>query len=88
MKDDDASSGKMNVDEAAQFLKISRNRLLDELRIGRVPAYKDENGRWRFDRLELTEYLESRQPKPVPGATISLRPKNLMDEETDGEPQP
>ena len=77
-----SQSGKdsFNVDEAAQFLKISRQRLLDELRIGRVPAFRDENGRWRFDRLELTEYVELHQPKPAPGATISLRPKNLIDE--------
>ena len=70
----------LNVDEAAQFLKISRQRLLDELRIGRVPAFRDEKGRWRFDRVELAEYVELHQPKPAPGATISLRPKNLIDE--------
>lgn len=75
-----SEKNSFNVDEAAQFLKMSRQRLLDELRIGRVPAFRDENGRWRFDRLELTEYLELHQPKPAPGATISLRPKNLMDE--------
>jgi excisionase family DNA binding protein len=77
---DQSGKDSLNVDEAAQFLKVSRQRLLDELRIGRVPAFRDEKGRWRFDRLELTEYVEQHQPKPAPGATISLRPKTLIDE--------
>ena len=75
----------MNLDEAAQFLKMGRPRLIAELEIGRVPAFRDEHGHWRFDRQELTEFMAARQPKPVPGATISLRPKEFMDEdELDG----
>ena len=77
----DPKSTVLNLDEAAQFLKMSRIRLMAELEIGRVPAYKDDEGHWRFDRLELAEFLDARQPKPMPGATISLRPKEFMDED-------
>jgi excisionase family DNA binding protein len=53
----------LTIDEAAEFLGISRNGLYIAAREGRVPNYKI-GALIRFDQAELRVWLESRRRGP------------------------
>jgi len=50
----------MNSKEAADFLRISRNTLMKNVREGMIPAQKI-GVQWRFSKEALLEWLKSGQ---------------------------
>ena len=58
------SQDVLNLQEAAEFLKVSKVTLGRRVRAGEVPAKKVGN-QWRFSREALTQWLRSSPSKEV-----------------------
>ena len=60
----------VGADEAAEFLCITRRRLLEMARVGEVPGYPIGGGKrktWRFRLSELAEAVVAKEPDITAG---------------------
>lgn len=57
----EANKTTLNVDEAARFLKLSKDRIYTLINKRKIPHYRNEGKRVYFDRSELEAWLKSRR---------------------------
>lgn len=80
----------VDADAAAQYLAVTRRRLLDMTRAGRIPAHPLGDGKrrtWRFRLTEIEAYLpragvnstpptqQNFEPETVPATAAKMEPK-------------
>jgi excisionase family DNA binding protein len=61
------TTGYIGVKDAADYLGIRKETLLDWVKAGTIPVSQIGNA-LKMDRADLAEWLETRQRKPVRGA--------------------
>ena len=73
----------MNIEEVAQYLKMSERAIYDWVKTGKIPAFKLGNT-WRFKKSEIDGWMESNRTGPSPNSFPSANPilltNNVMDE--------
>ena len=73
----------MNIEEVAQYLKMSERAIYDWVKTGKIPAFKLGNT-WRFKKSEIDGWMESNRTGPSPNSFPSVNPtpltNNVMDE--------
>ena len=55
----------MNIEEVAQYLKMSERAIYDWVKTGKIPAFKLGNT-WRFKKSEIDGWMESNRTGPTP----------------------
>ena len=55
----------MNIEEVAQYLKMSERAIYDWVKSGKIPAFKLGNT-WRFKKSEIIGWMESNRTGPTP----------------------
>jgi len=73
----------VDVDEVANFLSLTRRRVLDLARDGLLPAYPIGNGSrrvWRFRLTEVAAYLRARTKSGVSseGKAVMVRTPRIL----------
>jgi excisionase family DNA binding protein len=67
----------VDASKAAEFLVITRRRVLEMARAGEIPAHAIGDGKrkmWRFRLSELAEALVARSPAAKSGSKVSSTP--------------
>ena len=74
----------LNLDETANYLRVSNQTIYNMIRDGRIKAYK-VGREWRFLRADITSYLNESVNDSIKlaakGGTISKRDKKTIQEE-------
>jgi len=62
----------LTLDELAEYLKLSNSKLYRMAQDGSIPASKVAS-QWRFDRLEIDEWMKSQRPHLVKSTSNDMQ---------------